>query len=56
MLPGETQPRSGSWNSHIQNAKVVLPNKYSAAPPAERSTSANVSDEEKARRNSPVSA
>ncbi len=56
MLPGETQPRSGSWNSHTRNAKAVLPNKYSATPPAERAKSANVSDEEKARRNSPVSA
>ncbi|XP_064394638.1 leucine-rich repeat and calponin homology domain-containing protein 2-like isoform X2 [Halichondria panicea] len=54
MLPGETQPRSGSWNSHTRNAKAVLPNKYSATPPAERARSANVSDEEKARRNSPA--
>jgi len=36
-LPGEKLPRPGSWNSHIRNAKPVLPNKYSATPPAERS-------------------
>ena len=27
-LPGEKQPRSGSWNTHKRIASPVLPNKY----------------------------
>ena len=36
-LPNEKQPRSGSWNAQMRKANAVLPSKYSATPPAERS-------------------